>query len=87
MVQHLMGEGNPEQAAISGGRMICYADSEGLYWIDWVDNDTHIYAFASATPENYRRLFEWWTDSAGPFHSHPGDVGMASATPSVSPAA
>jgi hypothetical protein len=83
MVQHLLGEGDPEHTAVSGGRMICYVDADGLYWIDWIDNDTHIYAFASATPENYQRLFQWWVRSAGPFHSHPvvGHPGMESATP------
>ncbi len=84
MVQHVLGKENPEQMASSGGLMICYVDANGLYWIDWVDNDTHIYAFASAAPENYHMLFDWWERDAGPFHSHPlSGHEMPSATPSM----
>jgi hypothetical protein len=83
-VTHILGEGSPEQMATSGGRMICYVDENGLYWIDWVDNDTHIYASASAASENYLDLFKWWESEAGPVHSHPLSHGeMQSASPSM----
>jgi hypothetical protein len=84
-VQHILGQGDPEQMATSGGRMICYVDTSGLYWIDWVDNDTHIYAFASVAQENYPKLFDWWKNDAGPFHTHPlsGHDEMATTTPNM----
>jgi hypothetical protein len=78
-LHHLLKKRAPGQTA--SGLMICYVDEDHLYWIDWFDNDTHIYAFASATSENYQKLFDWWQNEAGPFHPHHSE--SSSATPSM----
>jgi hypothetical protein len=64
------------------GEATCYVDHQ-LAWIDWIDNDTHIYAFASTDLENYRTMFDWWRDEAGPFHPRHAVMSGASASPGM----
>jgi hypothetical protein len=65
------------------GEAACYVDNN-LAWIDWIDYDTHIYAFASTDLENYQTLFQWWREQAGPFHPRHALVASgASAQPSM----
>jgi hypothetical protein len=49
------------------GRVACYL-ADSVAWLDWIDFDTHIYAFASTSIEHYEALFSWWRDQAGPYH-------------------
>jgi hypothetical protein len=80
-LHHILG---PKKAGeeTTVGSMICYI-SGGHYWIEWYDNDTRIYALASATPENYSSLFEWWEREAGPYHPANMSGNEATETPSM----
>jgi hypothetical protein len=62
------------------GRVACYV-ADGVAWLDWIDFDTHIYAFASTSIEHYGALFGWWLEQAGPYHPR-HQVMPGSATPS-----
>jgi hypothetical protein len=62
------------------GRVACYL-ADGVAWLDWIDLDTHIYAFASTSIEHYDALFGWWLEQAGPYHPR-HQVMPGNATPS-----
>ncbi|MDP9302441.1 MAG: hypothetical protein M3P43_16350 [Actinomycetota bacterium] len=55
------------QPGSTQGRAVCYIAGDRA-WLDWIDPDTHIYAFASTSIEDYPALFHWWRDEAGPYH-------------------
>jgi hypothetical protein len=71
------------------GSVACYVDDDGIAWLDWIDLDTHIYAFTSTSIEHYVALFDWWRDQAGPFHPRhqamPGNTVPSGATTTMGP--
>jgi hypothetical protein len=72
------------------GLVACYVDATtGAPSLDWIDFDTHVYAFASTSVERYGALFQWWRDEAGPFHPRhqamSGNTVPSSAAPTMSP--
>jgi hypothetical protein len=79
----------PSKGPITEGSAACYIDADGVAWLDWIDFDTHIYAFTSTSIEHYGALFQWWLDQAGPFHprqgSMPGNTVPSSASPTMGP--
>jgi serine/threonine protein kinase len=68
-VTHVLGH----KLGSSTGRAMCYEEN-GLAWIEWYDSDTHVYAFASTSLEDYPALYEWWLKSAGPDHPSHGSM-------------
>jgi hypothetical protein len=64
-VDHKLGRPLIDDA--TRGRYMCY-ESDGDAWIEWFDNDTHIYGWASASQDAYHELYDWWSTQAGPFH-------------------
>jgi hypothetical protein len=80
-LRHVLEKEKADPMSTPGGRMICYSDGSH-YWIEWADDDTHIFGFASATSESYSRLFAWWESRhSGPFH--PRHTETAGTTPSM----
>jgi len=51
----------------TSGLAMCYSE-DGMAWLEWVDLDTQIYAFASTPVEFYPLLYDWWLQEAGPNH-------------------
>lgn len=77
----------PSTGPPTHGLVACYV--AGAAWLDWIDFDTHIYAFASTSIEHYGALFDWWLDQAGPFHPRhgamPGTTVPSGPTTTMSP--
>jgi hypothetical protein len=79
----------PSTGPRTQGLVACYIGAAGTAWLDWIDYDTHIYAFASSSIEHYGALFAWWLGQAGPFHPRhqamSGNTVPSGATPTMSP--
>jgi hypothetical protein len=58
----------PSTGPPTQGWVACYVAADGCPSLDWIDFDTHIYAFASTSVERYDAPFRWWLGQAGPFH-------------------
>jgi hypothetical protein len=65
------------KADATHGAALCYQQGS-LAYIEWYDNDTRIYAWASTQRQLAPELFSWWESSAGPWHP-PMDMAKAMA--------
>lgn len=45
------------------GRLLCYRNEHGRFWLEWSDNRSGVYTTASGRAKN---LIPWWESSAGP---------------------
>jgi hypothetical protein len=48
------------------GWLICYLDKNDTAWIEWTNEPARVYAYAHRADSDWKALFSFWQDKAGP---------------------